>query len=194
MHYVQFTNNINLHFFFWQDSIRQKVKSDNGSHKSSEPGSSTEGILFIESKSDSSATGTQSGVRQTRPYLIKISAPGVAICGACKSPVNYSPTLPKDTVVQCLNTECKRFVCTLDGCWKFYNKLYLAYVHQHRVHHKNADLNKCYFCKAIKSRTGTAEVGQCANCGMYWCLFKNCNYETPEMSSLKIHQGRHRNS
>ena len=158
------------------------------------PGPLSQSDILITSRTDSSLTGSQSSVPQTKPDLMMLLAHGVVKCGICNSVLKYSPTESKDSVIQCLNMKCKSFICTLDGCWKSYQQLPNVISHQKYVHLRNADPNKCNFCKAKKHRTGTTEVGHCTNCGMHWCLFKDCTYETQKLSSLTMHQthARHR--
>ena len=134
------------------------------------------------------------GVSQTKlnkiPNKINKAPPEVARCGVCGSMVNYSPTLLSDCIIRCTNDACLSYICTLEKCYKSSDKRYNVIRHQQNFHRKNADPNICYFCKAVKDRTGTAEIGQCANCGMHWCLFKNCTFETTTFSQLMSHRSQ----
>ena len=120
--------------------------------------------------------------------VVKLLPPGVAKCGRCGSTVKYSPNLSMDSIIVCPNEKCASSICTLAMCWKTYKRSHNVVHHQQEVHRKNADLNKCYLCKAVKVRNGKSEMGQCAVCGMYWCLFRDCTFESRKVSSLAVHQ------
>ena len=104
--------------------------------------------------------------------------------------VNYSPTLSSDCAIRCTNKKCKSHICTLSRCYKSFLTRAGIVLHQDNAHRKNADPNRCYFCKAEKDRSGKSEIGQCPDCGMHWCLFKQCTFEALELSRLTIHQSR----
>ena len=78
----------------------------------------------------------------------------------------------------------------MERCYKTFFIRARVIQHQDNAHRKHADPNRCHFCKAEKDRSGKSETGQCADCGMYWCLFKECTFEAIEQSRLTNHQSR----
>ena len=115
--------------------------------------------------------------------------PGVAVCKSCGSITTYSPTSCKDIVIQCSNTTCSRYICTIDCCYKAYSKAEHAKAHQQNVHRANANLNKCFFCKTFKDRATGMQSAQCPKCGIFWCLFKDCTFEAVKLAAISIHMG-----
>ena len=120
----------------------------------------------------------------------KTMQPGLAVCKRCESFTPYSPTNCKDIVIRCSNTNCNRYICTIDCCYRAYSRAEHAKAHQQNVHRANADLSKCHFCKTFKDRTTGIQSAQCPKCGIFWCLFKYCTFEAVNLRSVSSHIGQ----
>ena len=111
-----------------------------------------------------------------------------AFCKSCSTVTTYLPNVPKDSIVQCTSLACGRYICTIEKCFRIFQSESSAINHQNKVHRNNADPHKCYFCKGPKVRSGAKEAGQCPTCGIYWCLYKLCNFEFSTMAGVLKHK------
>ena len=62
-----------------------------------------------------------------------------------------------------------------------------------KEHHVTADLNQCFYCDGPKMRQ-EVQHNRCPNCGVYWCLIKNCNQEYELKAVLHLHQQKNHSS
>ena len=166
--------------FSWQVSIKQLIKSVET------PIPSNQRPLSIKTLTTSSLTDSQLNALQAQPDTAS-SALAVLQCRFCRSEANFSQTNPKECIIRCSENKCKRYICTLERCGHVSGSKVNISRHQQTIHRKKADPDKCHFCKASKQRTGK-EVGKCTNCGIFWCLMKQCTYESSEFSGIFKHQ------
>ena len=112
-------------------------------------------------------------------------------CGKCSTTNLYSPDKCTDIVIKCSNKNCRYYICTLENCFKNFSIKRNAVKHHNSFHRRNADLNKCHFCKGPKIRDGVNGMGVCNNCGMYWCLVDNCTVEFVSEAGFDAHLRAH---
>ena len=112
-------------------------------------------------------------------------------CGECLTTNFYSPTDCSDIVIKCSNKNCRYFICTLEKCFKSFLTRSKATRHHNYHHRKNADVNKCHFCKASKIRDGVKTSSKCPNCGILWCLVGNCTFESLTGFAFTKHELSH---
>ena len=120
-------------------------------------------------------------------HSMVVMKPGEALCKSCGSVTTYSLTSCKDIVIQCSENKCKRYICTINRCFETFLRPTPAHSHQQHVHRAIADPSKCFFCNTFKDRTTGKESAQCPKCGIFWCLFKNCTFESVKLTTVNVH-------
>ena len=87
--------------------------------------------------------------------------------------------------------KCQRSWCNIGNCPMSKAQKRGLRRHQKICAYRN-DINpdQCSNCGQSKNRDGVATRSTCPNCHRFWCLFKNCTYETDNENYLVQHHIR----